>query len=502
MRHGCLPTLASLLSERYGVSVVLGGDTAYTDGSTIVLPSLPESPRTACLVRGYIDHESAHIRYTDFTVSGDTPDHHTMLNLLEDLRVERLMGEQFVGARQNLRLLAELLDAEGQFRYEATRPISVLFCYVLATGRVALGQSLQQLQQQVRELLEQTDWFAADRIDPLCARSMVLGSTAEAAALARDFLAELPEHSTQSYEPPVIDGAQEGEAQGESTTETESPFDSTPYDLGGLTAALLGQEHGASGSAVQVRLPRPVTIETRSIDLAEDRRLSTRLRGRLRSLLQSVRLSDHCSGCRGSIPEHRVLYRALVGDTRLFQKRTLARAPNTAVMLLVDRSGSMRYERLDMASRSAALVAEVLEQEQGCRVAVTAFPGGSLHEVVPVLRFGEPVANSRFGMDADGGTPLAEALYYAGVQLLTQPEQRRILMVMTDGEPDCCDSTRQALRWLEERGVEPCAIGIMDSTVESLFRTQVVIMALEELPRAVIRLLGDVFQVRRMQYHR
>ena len=50
--------------------------------------------------------------------------------------------------------------------------------------------------------------------------------------------------------------------------------------------------------------------------------------------------------------------------------------------------------------------------------------------------------------------------------------------------------------------MEPCAIGIMDSTVESLFRTQVVIRALEELPRAVLRLLGDVFQVRRMQYHR
>ncbi len=501
MRQGSLPIVASLLSERYGVSVVIGGDTAYTDGSTIVLPSLPETPRTEQLVRGYIDHESAHIRYTDFTICGDYPAHHMMLNLLEDMRVERLMGEQFPGARQNLSHLVEALEQEGALRLNVQSPLQLLCSYIMAYGRCALGHNLSGLMEQVLPPMAQAAWCNKEKIDQLCARSLVLGSTAEAAALARDFLAELPAGDKpctgSSAESPDGD-SQATSPQHEVPTADEGQSMAHSCDVGGLAAALLGQEHGSHGKKTcHIRLPRPVSVATRPLDMTDDRRLTARLRGRLRSLLQSVRLSDHCSGCRGRVPEHRVLYRALLGDSRLFRKRTLARAPNTAVMLLLDRSGSMRYERLDVASRSAALVAEVLEQEQGCRVAVTAFPGSSSHEVVPLVRFGERIARKQFGIDAEGGTPLAEALYYAGAQLLLQPEQRRILMVMTDGEPDCCESTKQALGWLTQRGVEICAIGIMDTTVRELFSTNVIITALEELPRAVIRLLGEVLHVRR-----
>ena len=64
----CLPLLASVLGKRYGVEVVIDGDTACTDGHTIYLPSLPLDSDESLLVqvRGFIDHESAHIRFTDF----------------------------------------------------------------------------------------------------------------------------------------------------------------------------------------------------------------------------------------------------------------------------------------------------------------------------------------------------------------------------------------------------------------------------------------------------
>lgn len=37
----CLPLLASVLSNQYGVTVEIGGSEAYTDGKTIHLPALP-----------------------------------------------------------------------------------------------------------------------------------------------------------------------------------------------------------------------------------------------------------------------------------------------------------------------------------------------------------------------------------------------------------------------------------------------------------------------------
>lgn len=65
---GCLPLLASVLGNTYGVHVHIGGSDACTNGNMIQLPSLPVDcgEELLLLVRGFIDHESAHIRYTDF----------------------------------------------------------------------------------------------------------------------------------------------------------------------------------------------------------------------------------------------------------------------------------------------------------------------------------------------------------------------------------------------------------------------------------------------------
>ena len=65
-----LPMVASVLGKKYGVQVEIGGNTACTDGKVIRLPTLPlESDSILInLVRSYLDHESAHIRETDFSV--------------------------------------------------------------------------------------------------------------------------------------------------------------------------------------------------------------------------------------------------------------------------------------------------------------------------------------------------------------------------------------------------------------------------------------------------
>ena len=47
----CLPLLASVLGKRYGVEVVIDGDTACTDEHTIYLPSLPLDSDESLLVQ-------------------------------------------------------------------------------------------------------------------------------------------------------------------------------------------------------------------------------------------------------------------------------------------------------------------------------------------------------------------------------------------------------------------------------------------------------------------
>ena len=105
-----LPLVASVLGKKYGVQVQIGGDTACTDGSIIRLPTLPLESDDVLrgLLVGFCDHESAHIRETDFDVLKDkdvTPLIKNIWNIFEDWRVENRLAERFPGCRTNLHWL-------------------------------------------------------------------------------------------------------------------------------------------------------------------------------------------------------------------------------------------------------------------------------------------------------------------------------------------------------------------------------------------------------------
>ena len=139
---GCLPLLASVLGNTYGVHVRIGGADACTDGNMIQLPSLPVDcgEELLLLVRGFIDHESAHIRYTDFKAfkeaALDAVTKH-LFNAIEDWRVENRLAAVFPGCRHNFHELIRRFfveDATKERAGERSLALSVLN-YVLLTVR-------------------------------------------------------------------------------------------------------------------------------------------------------------------------------------------------------------------------------------------------------------------------------------------------------------------------------------------------------------------------------
>ncbi len=103
-----LERLARTLTEQFGVQVVCQGDNAWTDGRQIVLPSLPE-PMEEGLERmmvGYLDHEMAHVAFSDFGVAGEFEAKHPgclgLLNVVEDALIERRAMDRWPGVRANL----------------------------------------------------------------------------------------------------------------------------------------------------------------------------------------------------------------------------------------------------------------------------------------------------------------------------------------------------------------------------------------------------------------
>jgi len=96
---GAAPLVAAALGRSLGVKVVVDGSapTAKTDGNTIVLPRLPVDvdDETSSLLWGFIHHEAAHCRHTDFSVwkhelstANDNLVSY-LTNVFEDIRIER-----------------------------------------------------------------------------------------------------------------------------------------------------------------------------------------------------------------------------------------------------------------------------------------------------------------------------------------------------------------------------------------------------------------------------
>ncbi len=99
-----------ILSRKYNISVRCKGNECKTDGQTIWLPALPDNISESLwnLVRGELDHETAHILFSDF--DGPMKDFKQKwgdfgfdtLNVIEDVRVNYAMQKEYPGSRQNI----------------------------------------------------------------------------------------------------------------------------------------------------------------------------------------------------------------------------------------------------------------------------------------------------------------------------------------------------------------------------------------------------------------
>jgi cobaltochelatase CobT len=206
---------------------------------------------------------------------------------------------------------------------------------------------------------------------------------------------------------------------------------------------------------------------------------------------------------------------------------------DTVVTLLLDNSGSMRGRPISVAAMSADILARTLER---CSVSVEilgfttrAWKGGQCRE--KWLAEGKPANPGRLNdlrhiiyKSADEPWRRArknlglmlregllkenidgEALLWAHSRLLARPEDRRILMVISDGAP-VDDSTlsvnpgnyldrhlRQAIQWIETRSpVDLVAIGI-GHDVTRYYRRAVTIIDAEQLGGVMLEKLTELF---------
>ena len=166
--------------------------------------------------------------------------------------------------------------------------------------------------------------------------------------------------------------------------------------------------------------------------------------------------------------------------------------------VLLDTSGSMHGSAIELACNACFALAASLSFIPGVSVAVTAFPGDPIpassgldarDTVAPVLSF-DGTMHNRFVMNASGSTPLAPALWWMLVQMQTVPQERKIILLITDGEPDSKVAAKTALQALHSQNIEVYGIGINIGSIRTLLpKTSVAINDIQSLPNAIFSLL-------------
>lgn len=227
--------------------------------------------------------------------------------------------------------------------------------------------------------------------------------------------------------------------------------------------------------------------------LIEDAQSATKvLATRLSGLLQTQTLSRTHTGRRGRVDGNR-LHRLAVSNPRVFKTSVEEHSINTAVHILLDCSGSM-IECMSLANAACYSVASALHRIRGVNVGVTAFPGEWDYEdpftVSPILRHGQRM-HTRFSVQAHGCTPMGEALWWTCQQMMALKEDRKIILVITDGYPDSFRNTEAALDAARKMGFEIIGIGIGEhgAFILNLIENSRVINEIQELAPAMFGVL-------------
>lgn len=183
----------------------------------------------------------------------------------------------------------------------------------------------------------------------------------------------------------------------------------------------------------------------------------------------------------------------------IFNKKTQKRYLNTTIHLLVDISGSMgNYDnesstaRYEISNEVALCLAMALESIPRIKLFVSYFPGVS-SEVEEVYKPNQKIRNriEYFLQQPRGCTPLTQALSHALYNFdFIDKFHRNIIIIITDGEPDNVQSTKELLEQAKESKVEVFTVRIgKNDQNKDLFDCYEHITDVSILPETMVKLL-------------
>lgn len=518
---------------------------AETNGSVIRIPK--PIPEKESLTWGYCAHESAHIRYTDFDIYKDNQPSALLkwlVNVLEDTRIEALMLLEFPGVRQYFNDLSlDVLAYDGGHTKDTHQAIGdYLFYYVRGklTGYPIWDSHTQSLEEYV---LQSTSLAFLDELKGLLNQTLHCQSTQDCVDLAKAILEFLNE-SVDSEPKPEDEGEPEngqpkdegdseeggngnngdteggkpstndGEPDGNSNKEfLEGKVDKLPEgDLGRTLEKILSNPENQAPFTPEERAYTSAS-ETKVADIQSDvvgidrfesfaRGTTTKLRASLMNIIEAKTRSQRVVSKRGRRISKSKSSRLLTGDLRIFKRKFQEQnTPDCDLVILTDTSGSMTKD-LQSAKVATFALLDCLDKIEGVNTAAFSFGRTEATCLKKVNESFSRVVKARIAsLTASGGTPATEA-YWASVHaLIAMDASKKVVIMVTDGEPNDIPATKNMVDMLRKDGVNVICLGVgVHSSRKSIDALNIVygngqwlnISSFDKLPSELLRIAKDI----------
>ncbi|HUW35485.1 MAG TPA: hypothetical protein VM223_28075 [Planctomycetota bacterium] len=425
-----LEKVGRVLSDRYGIRVVCKGNRCCTDGKVIYLPALPDEVPTELMgaIRAFLDHEVGHIvGNSDMALGGEFRRKHgddafSVLNALEDLRVEEVMRRAYAGCGINLRAGYEFATRLLAACAGGLEPVKHV-----TTALYSRGSGYDDL-----PFIDQRAYAVCDEVASEITSCVSARDTAEVAIVAERVWNAVRKHiASRSQKPkarkpgdpmqgpggnqqapgrdrqsaPDGHGTDHEQADGKAAGKTAPPAPdagsgasqepgqgapaqgAAPAGLSvssGTTGGSHGPmaelpaliEQGIAAYAATSHAYRVWTTEFDVVQVAPNKRqhdhqamlagVMPYVGGVRQRLLQSLQAEANCRWFgdqeKGSVDPKSLHRLAMETSSRVFRQRVRSRTKSTAATLLIDLSSSMRGAKLELAMKTAIVFCEALER--------------------------------------------------------------------------------------------------------------------------------------------
>lgn len=527
-----LAGLAMTLGKDAKIKITVSGDNSFCspDGSHINIARMPSTALGRMLMTGLVFHEVGHKNFT----KGGRPDGllGDMMNVIEDIRVDMLTIKERPGTCYNLEAITTHYVDKKKLEPKSLAHAMLGKVMAYGFGRLMNHKAIIPLEYLCDEMMDDAfgQEFVSD-VDSIIKDIPKLRSTADATVMARKLIDLIIQQQklNQSAQPQQQGNGKNkpsGSASGNSQQEAKGSKwgnkkksevsgagcngagsgggkrptaqdieellkNKTGYgDLSALIQSELDTMSDSITDTLRQHIPMLPEIgklkpSHGKLDEVEAISASSRMRAKMLGMMQSIKRKPESFGLSGRKLASGRLVKLATGDPRIFKKKVEKVEVNTAVVVLLDLSGSMggKYE---VANAAAFALHNTLFGLKGVSVCSAEFSGKTKEPEVNILvDFGRKPQSENFHHYPFDGTPTDTAIWAGRALLLQRPEPRKIMLVITDGRPSKSSETKAATLRTIKDGIEIAAIGIMEKCVQRYWDNNTVINTIQELPAAM-----------------